>query len=444
MFRRILIANRGEVAARVLRTCKGMGIEVVAVTSSVDRDLAWLRGADKVICIGGPKAYLDEDAMLDTAVAEGASAIHPGWGFLSERPSFAARCEAVGIRFLGPSSALLRRMGDKVEARRTMAALGVEVIPGTGLLGGVAEAREAASGIGYPVLLKAVSGGGGRGMRRVDAPGGMEAAWNEASGEARGSFGDDRLYMEKLIERGRHIEFQVLGDRRGTIWQLGERECSLQRRHQKLVEESPSCAVDDALRARVGERLTEALSALGYVGAGTVEMLRTQEGQLYFMEMNTRLQVEHPVTELVCGLDLVEWQLRVAAGQTLPPVPPKPSGHAIEVRINAEDPANGFAPSPGTLTKWELPRGDGIRVDTHLEPGDRVSPDYDSLLCKLIAHGADRAQALARIESALNGLVVEGVSTTRTLHQHILADPGFRAGEYDTGSVEDRIVAEVT
>ncbi len=444
MFRRILIANRGEVAARVLRTCKGMGIKVVAVTSSVDRDLAWLRGADKVVCIGGPKAYLDEDAILDTAVAEGASAIHPGWGFLSERPSFAARCEAVGVSFLGPSSALLRRMGDKVEARRTMAALGVDVIPGTGLLGGVAEALQVAEGIGYPVLLKAVSGGGGRGMRRVDAPGGMEAAWDEASGEARGSFGDDRLYMEKLIERGRHIEFQVLGDRLGTIWQLGERECSLQRRHQKLVEESPSCAVDDALRSRVGDRLSEALSTLGYVGAGTVEMLRTREGQLYFMEMNTRLLVEHPVSELVCGLDLVEWQLRVAANETLPASPPVRSGHAIEVRINAEDPASGFAPSPGILSTWELPAGDGIRVDTHLEPGDRVSPDYDSLLCKLVVHGADRPQALARMESALAGLVVEGVSTTLTLHQHILADPGFRAGEYDTGSVEDRIVAEVT
>ncbi len=444
MFRRILIANRGEVAARVLRTCKGMGIEVVAVTSSVDRDLAWLKGADKVVCIGGPKAYLDEDAILDTAVAEGASAIHPGWGFLSERPSFAARCEAVGISFLGPSSALLRRMGDKVEARRTMTELGVEVIPGSGLLGGLEEACEVAAGIGYPVLLKAVSGGGGRGMRRVDAPEAMEAAWGEAAGESRANFGDDRLYMEKLIERGRHIEFQVLGDRKGTIWQLGERECSLQRRHQKLVEESPSCAVTDSVRAQVGERLSEALSALGYVGAGTVEMLRTREGDLYFMEMNTRLQVEHPVTELVCGLDLVEWQLRVAAGQSLPSSRPERSGHSIEVRINAEDPANGFSPSPGVLTTWELPAGAGIRVDTHLESGDRISPDYDSLLCKLVVHGADRPEALARMELALESLIIEGVSTTKTLHQQILVDPGFRAGQYDTGSVEDRIVAEVT
>ena len=444
MFRRVLIANRGEVAARVARTCRRLGIETVAVISTVDRGLSWLEGVDKVVCIGGARSYLDADAILDVAHAEGVSAIHPGWGFLAENGTFAARAEAIGVSFVGPRPSLLRSMGDKVTARQTMKALGVEVIPGSeGVLSGPEDALKLAEEIGYPVLLKAVSGGGGRGMRRVHSAEEVAPAFEEARAEALSAFGDGSMYLEKLIERGRHVEFQVLGDRSGRIAVLGDRECSLQRRHQKLVEESPSPAVDDGARSEIAAKVAAALSALQYESAGTVEMLREPGGALYFMEMNTRLQVEHTVTELCCGLDLVEWQLRIAANELLPEQLPQPQGHAIEVRINAEDPTAGFAPSPGTLESLRLPTGEGIRVDTHLSAGDVVTPQYDSLLCKVLAHGQDRDEALERLEAALQEFEVQGVHTTLDLHRTILADPGFRAGEYDTGTVESRIVSEV-
>ncbi len=444
MFRRVLIANRGEVAARVARTCRRLGIETVAVVSTVDRDLSWLEGVDKVVCIGGPRSYLDANAILDVAHAEGASAIHPGWGFLAENATFAARAEAIGITFVGPRPSLLRSMGDKVTARRTMHSLGVDVIPGSeGVLASPAQAQALAEQMGFPVLLKAVSGGGGRGMRRVYSADEVGPAFEEARAEALSAFGDGSMYLEKLIERGRHVEFQVLGDRSGRVVVLGDRECSLQRRHQKLLEESPSPVVDDATRSSIGAKLASALSALKYESAGTVEMLRDPAGNLYFMEMNTRLQVEHTVTELCCGLDLVEWQLRIAANQLLPENLARPQGHAVEVRINAEDPTAGFAPSPGTLKTLELPTGPGVRVDTHLSAGDVITPQYDSLLCKVLAHGQDRAEALDRLDAALGAFVVEGVHTTLELHRRILADPGFREGEYDTGTVESRIVSEV-
>ena len=440
MFRRILVANRGEVAARVLKTCHRLGVQVVAVTSDADRELGWLGDADEVVCLGpgaASRSYLDTDAILEAASRTGAAAIHPGWGFLAENAAFAARCEAAGITFIGPPSWVMRRMGDKVAARASASSLGLPVIPGSdGALGDVAEARALADTIGYPVLLKAASGGGGRGMRRVDAAEELEEAWSACTAEAQGAFGDPTLYLEKLIEGGRHIEFQVMADRFGGAVHLGERECSIQRRHQKLLEESPSPAVSAAQRSALGERIAGATAAMGYRGAGTVEMLQDRSGELYFMEMNTRLQVEHSVTEAVYGVDLVEWQLRVAANQPLPDVPAGPVGHAIEARINAEDPDRDFAPGPGRVHTLHLPQGEGIRVDTHLQAGDAIPPHYDSMICKIIAHGADRAQAIARLDQALAELRIEGVPTTTSLHRRILREPAFVSGTYDTTTLE--------
>ncbi len=444
MFRKVLVANRGEVAARVLATCRRLGIGCVAVASSADRDLAWLEGADQVVVLGGARAaqsYLDQDAVLEAAVATGATAIHPGWGFLAENSVFAARCESAGLAFVGPSAALIRRLGDKVEARRTMGSLGVPLIPGSpGPLGDLDEARGVAESIGYPVLLKASAGGGGRGMRRAFAPEELAAAWSEAAGEAQAAFGNPELYLEKLIRGGRHIEFQVLVDAFGNGLALGERECSIQRRHQKLVEETPSVVVAASDSAAMGARCASALAALGYRNAATVEMLRDADGQLYFMEVNTRLQVEHGVTEEVTGVDLVEQQLRIAANQKLS-LDVAASGHAIEVRINAEDPEQGFRPCPGRVTKLVLPQGEGIRVDTHLCEGDSVSPHYDSMICKVIARGGSRAEAIARLDGALTALVIEGVTTTQALQRQILASQAFSSGDYDTTTLDTLLEA---
>ena len=444
MFRKLLVANRGEVAARVLATCRRLGIQCVAVASAADKDLAWLEGADEVVILGGARAaqsYLDQDAILEAAQAAGATAIHPGWGFLAENAIFAARCEAAGLAFVGPPAALIRRLGDKVQARNTMGSLGVPLIPGSdGPLDDLAQARVVAERIGYPVLLKASAGGGGRGMRRAMSPDQLESAWNEASGEAQAAFGNPELYLEKLIVGGRHIEFQVLVDAFGTGIALGERECSIQRRHQKLVEETPSPAVTREDSAAMGERCAQALAALGYRNAATVEMLRDADGQLYFMEVNTRLQVEHAITEAVTGVDLVEHQLRIAANQRLDLVV-EASGHAIEVRINAEDPEAGFRPCPGRVTRLELPEGEGIRVDTHLRSGDAVSPHYDSMICKLIASGPTRAEAIARLDAALADLTIDGVVTTGALHRRILASPAFASGDYDTTTLDQLLEA---
>jgi len=446
VFRRVLVANRGEVAARVLRTCQRLGVQVVAVASSADRELGWLSDADDVVCIGpGPAArsYLDADALLEAAVRSGATAVHPGWGFLAENATFAARCEAAGLTFIGPPPWVTRRMGDKIAARASASSLGLPVIPGSdGALGSIAEAAAVADTIGYPVLLKAAAGGGGRGMRRVHRPRDMADAWDACVAEARGAFGDPTLYLEKLIEGGRHIEFQVVADRYGAAVHLGERECSIQRRHQKLLEESPSPAVTSDQRDELGQRVASAAASMGYRGAGTVEMLRDPAGALYFMEMNTRLQVEHPVTEAVFGVDLVEWQLRVAANQPLPERPDGPRGHAIEARVNAEDPTRDFSPCPGRVTRLDLPTGDGIRVDTHLRGGDAIPPHYDSMICKVIAHGSDRAQALERLSGALAATVIEGVPTTLGLHQRILREPAFVAGDYDTTTLESMLQQE--
>jgi len=439
MFRRILIANRGEVAARVLRTCRQLGVETVAVCSAADRDLQYLKDADRVVCIGAAqasKSYLDIDAILEAAKSTGCSAIHPGWGFLSENQELSARAAALGIAFIGPPAKLLWTFGDKARARDAARAVGLPVIPGSdGVLQSPEQATGVAEKMGYPVLLKAVSGGGGRGMRRVDSAADLDEAWNSATAEAESAFGDGRLYLEKLIENGRHVEFQVVVDRWGTAIHLGERECSVQRRHQKLIEESPCPVVDQEMREEMGSRVAQALGALGYEGVGTVEMLRDQDGAIYFMEVNGRLQVEHPVTECVTGVDLVELQLRIAAGQRLPisQSDVATSGHAIECRINAEDPGQDFKPCPGTISVLELPTGEGVRVDTHLSAGDRISPHYDSLLLKLIVHGPDRETAIERMRKALSELVIEGVDTTTEFHGTVLTNSEFCSGTYDTG-----------
>ncbi len=435
MFRRILVANRGEVAARVISTCERLGVETVAVCSDADADLSYLQRATVIAPIGPPRAYLDADALLDAAQTHRCSAVHPGWGFLAENPIFATRCEAARLTFIGPRPRALRDMADKARARATMQALGLPPIPGSPVLETPAAARAAAAELGLPVLLKALAGGGGRGMRAVTDLADIDAAFAEATAESAGAFGDGTLYMEKLITAGRHIEFQVLGDGERIVV-LGARECSVQRRHQKLLEETPPPGLAPAAVAATAARIRVVLETLGYRGAGTVEMLQDDAGALWFMEMNTRLQVEHTVTEAVTGIDLVEWQLRVACneriGDRLDAL--SASGHAVECRINAEDVSAGFRPQPGVVRQVTWP--DGVRVDTHLSAGDRISPHYDSMFAKLIASGPDRPTALQRMRDALDALNVSGVPTTAALHRWILDQPAMIAGDYDTRWLE--------
>ena len=441
MFRRLLIANRGEVAARVAATCRRLGIETVAVASTADIQLGWLSEVDQVVEIGPPRAsesYLHQDRILDAARSTGCTAVHPGWGFLAENSTFAARCAALGLSFVGPGPGVIRAMGDKVQARETMGALGMPLIPGSpGPIDDLDQAREQAEAAGYPVLLKAAAGGGGRGMRRAYSEADLKGAFDSATAESIAAFGDGRLYLEKLIVGGRHIEFQVMVDAFGNAVHLGERECSIQRRHQKLVEESPSPAVTPELRAEMGAHVAGIAAAAGYRSAGTVEMLRSREGELYFMEMNTRLQVEHPVSEAITGLDLVELQLRVAANQELPIRQDDIAfhGHAIEVRINAEDPQT-FRPCPGKIETLAFPSGDGIRVDTHLREGDVISPHYDSMIAKLIVHADSREACLQKLREALVETRIEGVDTTIPLHQRLLEHEPFVTGDYDTSTLE--------
>jgi acetyl-CoA carboxylase, biotin carboxylase subunit len=440
MFRRILIANRGEVAARVARTCRRLGVEVVVVASAADISQKWLATVDRVVALGPARAqfsYLDQDALLEVARATGCGAIHPGWGFLSENDVFAARCEGMGIAFIGPKPQHMRWMGDKAAARKTMQRLGMPVIPGSdGPVGDAHTARQLANSMGYPVLLKAVAGGGGRGMRAVASESELDAAFDAASAEALAAFSDDRLYLEKLILGGRHVEVQLLSDAYGRCLQLGERECSVQRRHQKVLEESPSPGLTASERTRVLPLVADVVSRLGYRGAGTVEMLLDADGKLWFMEMNTRLQVEHSITEARCGVDLVEWQLRIAANEALPEQLPQPVGFAMECRINAEDPDQGFRPSPGLVFDLQLPEGEGIRVDTHLSSGDRIPPNYDSMVAKIIVHADTRDAAIQRMREALASTRVEGVATNIGLHQRILNWPTFMSGDYNTTSLE--------
>jgi len=444
MFKRILIANRGEIALRVIRACREMGIESVAVYSEADADSPHLEQADQTVCIGGSKSeqsYLNMTAILQAAEQTEAKAIHPGYGFLAENALFADLCHQLKLTFIGPSPHVIRMMGDKATARRTMVAAGVPVVPGSeGVIAKVEEARARAREIGFPVLLKATAGGGGKGMRICRDEGSFEAAFRDASLEALKAFGNPGLYLEKYIEGGRHIEFQFMADAFGNAVHMGERECSVQRNHQKLVEESPSPVVDAALREKMGAIVARAVTAIGYVGAGTMEFLRDAAGNLYFMEVNTRLQVEHPVTEMVTGLDLVQEQIRVAANCTLSWRQDEIAlnGHAIECRVNAEDPYAGFKPSPGTVSVFEPPEaaeGVTVRVDTHVRPGYRIPPFYDSMICKLIVHGADREAARRGMLDALSRFRVEGIKTTIGVHEQILAEEAFASGEYDTGFI---------
>jgi acetyl-CoA carboxylase biotin carboxylase subunit len=432
--RKVLIANRGEIALRVHRACQEMGIQTVAVHSTADNTAMHVRLADESVCIGPPPAresYLNMAAILSAAAITGADAVHPGYGFLSENASFAEMVEAHGLAFIGPSPEHIRMMGDKIAAKDAMRRLGVPLVPGSpGALESLEEARAVAEEIQYPVLIKAAAGGGGRGMKVARSAQELEEAWRVARTEAKAAFGDDAVYMEKYLDRPRHIEMQVLADAHGDVVHFGERDCSLQRRHQKLVEEAGSPVLSAADRDALGAQVTKALRGLGYRNAGTLEFL-WQDGQFAFIEMNTRLQVEHPVTEMVCGVDLVKEQVRIAAGEPLGyrQEEIRFSGHAIECRITAEDPET-FVPSPGRVDMYHAPGGLGVRVDSALYSGYVVPPHYDSLVAKLVVHGATRPEAIARLKRSLAEMVVSGIRTTLPLHQRIVADPEFQAGDY--------------
>jgi len=444
MFKRILVANRGEIALRVIRAAHELGVEVVAVYSEADRDSPHLAQADETVCIGPPKSaesYLKMEALIQAAEQHDCCAIHPGYGFLAENALFAELCEQAKMSFIGPTAAAIRAMGDKATARETMRAAGLPVIPGSrGTLPDPAAGLKLAREIGFPVLLKATAGGGGKGMRRVDGESDFIAKYREASIEAEKAFNNPGLYLEKYIVDGRHIEFQVLGDAFGHVVHLGERECSAQRRHQKLVEESPSPVMTPELREELGEKIRAALALVGYRNAGTVEFFRDENGQLYFMEMNARLQVEHPVTEQVTGRDLVVEQIRIAANEEISFAQEEVelAGHSIECRINAEDPFDDFRPSPGLVEVFQPPAtvpGGDVRVDSHVQPGYRIPVYYDSLIAKLIVRGADRDAARQATIAALEAFEVGGVETTIPVHLRIMRNPDFAAGNYDTGFI---------
>jgi acetyl-CoA carboxylase biotin carboxylase subunit len=437
VFTRVLVANRGEIAVRVIRALHELDIEAVAVYSTADRDALHVRLADHAVCIGPPPAaesYLRIPSVVAAAGTTQCEAVHPGYGFLAENPAFARACAANDLVFVGPSPEVMERLGDKASAKAEMRAAGVPLVPGTAGSATLDEIRDAADEIGFPVLLKATAGGGGKGMRLVDQPGGLEDAYLAASAEAEGAFGDGTLYLEKVVSPARHVEIQVLCDREGRVLTLGERECSIQRRHQKLVEESPSPALSPETREEMEAAVEHACRAVGYEGAGTFEFLLGLDGEPYFIEVNCRLQVEHPVTEQLTGIDIVREQVRIAAGEPLARAGRAPRrGHAIEIRINAEDPARGFVPSPGVVTRFRPPLGPGIRVDTAVEEGAAIPPYYDSLIAKLIATDDDRPAAIARAVRALEELSVEGIPTTRELALDVLRSDGFRSGAYSTG-----------
>ncbi len=441
MFHKILIANRGEIALRVLRTCREMGIRTVVAHSLADAGSRPVLMADESICIGPAEArqsYLNIPSIISAASITDSEAIHPGYGLLSENAAFAEICRACGITFIGPAPEAIRLMGDKAQARSMAKQAGAPVVPGSeGPLEGVDEAQALADTIGYPVVVKAAAGGGGRGMRIVRARDMLAQAFATCQAEAAQAFGSSELYLEKFIEEARHVEVQVLGDRNGIRVHLGERDCSVQRRHQKLLEESPASAISEETRAGLYKAALAVANSVNYVSAGTVEFLVARDGTFYFIEMNTRIQVEHPITEMVTGIDLVREQIRVASGE---PLGYKQAaitlrGHAIECRINAEDPEH-FVPSPGTVTAWLPPGGYGVRVDSHLMPGAIVPPYYDSLIAKIIVHGRDRAEAIGRMQRALAETVVEGVKTTIPYHQKLLADPAFLSGEHTLPRLE--------
>ena len=445
---KLLIANRGEIALRIIRTCREMGISTVAVYSTVDRNALHVQLADEAVCVGDPpsgRSYLNIPNIIAAATSRGADAIHPGYGFLAENDRFAEICSAHGLIFVGPSPESIRSMGDKSTAKATMQRVGVPTIPGSeGLLASVDEAARLAGSMGYPVMSKATAGGGGRGMRLVRSADELENLFKAAQGEAEAAFGNPGLYMEKFITRPRHVEVQILADRFGNVVHLGERDCSIQRRHQKLLEEAPSPGLDPETRRRMGEAAVAAAKTIGYEGAGTVEFLLDASGEFYFMEMNTRIQVEHPVTEVVTGVDLIAQQLKIAAGETLELKQDniKLHGHAIECRINAEDPRHGFRPSPGTISGWLPPGGPGIRIDSHVYTGYDIPPFYDSLIGKLIVWAEDRPAALLRLRRALSECAVIGVPTTIDFHLALLDRPEFQNAQVHTKFVEQEMLSD--
>jgi acetyl-CoA carboxylase biotin carboxylase subunit len=441
MFKKILIANRGEIALRVIRACRELGIQTVAVYSEADRESLHVRFADDDVCIGPAPAresYLNIPRIIAAAEIAGADAIHPGYGFLAENAEFAETCVASNINFIGPTAEQIRVMGDKAAARRAMQGVGVPIIPGTE--GGVEDPEEAlvfARKIGFPVIIKAAAGGGGKGMRVAEDPDDFVRSFQLARSEALSAFGNGDVYVEKYLTRPRHIEFQIMGDRHGNIVHLGERDCSVQRRHQKLIEEAPSPAVTQKMREEMGEAAVRGAKSIDYVGAGTIEMLLNEDNSFYFMEMNTRIQVEHPVTEMLTGYDLVKEQIRVAAGEKLSiKMPVERRGHVIECRVNAEDPARNFQPSPGRIDVFHPPGGPGVRLDTHVYAGYTVPPFYDSLLAKLICQGRDRPEALKRMQVALESFIVEGVTTTIPFLARVMANKTFQSGKVDTRFLE--------
>lgn len=438
MFNKILIANRGEIAVRIIRACREMGIKTVAVYSEADRDSIHTLLADEAVCIGpapSSDSYLDMERIISATVAMKADAIHPGFGFLSENARFADLCKKCNIHFIGPSADIIHRMGNKSEARKTMMEAGVPVVPGSKEpVYTPQEGLKMAESIGFPVMIKASSGGGGKGMRISRGPEDFEASFNQAQLESVKGFSDDTMYIEKYIEQPRHIEFQILADEHGNVVHLGERDCSIQRRHQKVIEESPSEAISPELRQAMGEMAVKAAKAVGYVNAGTIEFLLDKNKQFYFMEMNTRIQVEHPVTEAVTDIDLIKEQIKIAAGKPLSFTQEDVviRGHAIECRINAENPEKHFMPSPGTITDVHLPGGKGVRIDTHIYNGYKVPPNYDSMLLKLIVHDKDRESAIAKMRSALGELVIEGIDTNIDFQYEILNNKAYQKGQIDT------------
>ena len=446
MVEKVLIANRGEIALRIIRSCRELGIATVAVFSTVDKKALHVQLADEAVCVGDSlsnKSYLNIPNILAAATSRGVDAIHPGYGFLAENDKFAEMCNDHGIIFIGPSPNAIRSMGDKSTAKETMERVGVPTVPGSkGLLSNVQEAYKLAEEIGYPIIIKATAGGGGRGMRLVENKTKLEKMFKAAQGEAEAAFGNDGLYMEKFIKKPRHVEIQILADRSGNVIHLGERDCSVQRRHQKLLEESPSPAINSSIREKMGKAAISAAKSIGYEGAGTVEFLVDNKNNFYFMEMNTRIQVEHPVTEMVTGVDLIAEQIKIAGGENLEfnQDDIKLNGHAIECRINAEDPSHNFRPSPGKITGWLPPGGPGVRVDSHVYTGYEIPPFYDSLIGKLIVWGKDRNTAIKRMNRALNECAITGIPTTINFHLTLLNKTKFMEGKIHTKYVEEELL----
>ena len=447
MFNKILIANRGEIALRVIRTCREMGIKTVAVYSTADAESLHVRFADEAVCIGPPpsgRSYLSIPNIIAAAEITNADAIHPGYGFLSENAEFSRICEEYNIKFIGPSPEMINKMGDKATAKATMEAAGVPTIPGSkGLLSSMEQGLKVAMDIGYPIILKATAGGGGKGMRIVLNEKEFKKAWDDARREAGASFGNDGLYLEKFVEEPRHIEIQIVGDSTGKACHLSERDCSIQRRHQKLAEETPSPFMTDELREKMGQAAIAGAEAIGYEGAGTIEFLVDKHRNFYFMEMNTRIQVEHPITEEVTKFDLIKEQIKVAAGVKISGKNYYPSMHAIECRINAEDPAKGFRPCPGRITNLHLPGGHGVRIDSHVYAGYVIPPNYDSMIAKLIVSGQDREEAITRMKRALQEFVIEGIKTTIPFHIKLMDDPRFKKGDFTTAFMNDFDLSDI-